>query len=84
MAGDPSVNLNSYKSIKYIYFSKFDLNIYYTIKVVIMPNKKGGKNFKKGKKNRFADDKKQLIKKIPMNLKNMLKSSMPKEMVVLN
>ncbi len=28
-----------------------------------MPNKKGGKNFKKGKKNRFADDKKQLIKK---------------------
>lgn len=30
-----------------------------------MPNKKGGKNFKKGKKNRFADDKKQLIKKDP-------------------
>ena len=30
-----------------------------------MPNKKGGKNFKKGKKNRNFDDKKQLIKKDP-------------------
>lgn len=30
-----------------------------------MPNKKGGKKFKKGKKNRFSDDKKQLIKKDP-------------------
>ena len=30
-----------------------------------MPNAKGGKNFKKGKKNRTFDDKKQLIKKDP-------------------
>lgn len=30
-----------------------------------MPNKKGGKNFKKGKKNRNFDDKKQLVKKDP-------------------
>ena len=30
-----------------------------------MPNSKGGKNFKKGKKNRFSEDKKQLIKKDP-------------------
>ena len=30
-----------------------------------MPNNKGGKKFKKGKKNRFSDDKKQLIKKDP-------------------
>ena len=30
-----------------------------------MPNNKGGKKFKKGKKNRFSGDKKQLIKKDP-------------------
>ena len=30
-----------------------------------MPNSKGGKKFKKGKKNRFSEDKKQLIKKDP-------------------
>tara|TARA_B100000212_G_C27109846_1_gene420167 strand:+ start:123 stop:590 length:468 start_codon:yes stop_codon:yes gene_type:complete len=30
-----------------------------------MPNNKGGKKFKKGKKNRFSEDKKQLIKKDP-------------------
>jgi len=30
-----------------------------------MPNKKGGKNFKKGKKTRFSDDKKNLLKKDP-------------------
>lgn len=30
-----------------------------------MPNKKGGKKFKKGKKNRYGDEKKQLIKRDP-------------------
>ena len=33
-----------------------------------MPNAKGGKNFKKGKKNRSFDNKKQLIKKDPEDL----------------
>jgi len=33
-----------------------------------MPNAKGGKNFKKGKKNRTFDNKKQLIKKDPEDL----------------
>jgi translation initiation factor 1A len=51
--------------LNYIFLLNFDLNIYYYSKVVIMPNKKGGKNFKKGKKNRFSDDKKQLVKKDP-------------------
>ena len=43
--------------------------IYYSINSNLrMPNAKGGKNFKKGKKNRSFDDKKQLIKKDPEEL----------------